>query len=91
MRRYLAPELIELVGSLGMRVVEWSYWGWPLRPLLHIRQRRLRDATDHDLILRDGFSSRSSLVNSALLLLSKAERIPQHHAGSSLMLVAQRA
>ena len=88
-RRYLAPDLTDLVESLGLQVAQWSYWGWPLRPLLHIRQRRLRDATDHDEILRDGFSSRSNFVNSALWLLSQAERIPQHHAGSSLMLVAK--
>ena len=88
-RRYVASDLIGLVQSLGMHVVQWTYWGRPLLPLLRIRQRRLRDRTDRDQVLRDGFSPRGSLINQGLSLLSRAERIPQHRAGSSLMFVAQ--
>ena len=89
-RRYLGADLSALAQSCGLRVVDWTYWGWPLRLLLHIRQRRLRGATDHDQILRDGFSSRGALLNGALHLYSQLEVLPQQRAGSSLMLIAQR-
>jgi SAM-dependent methyltransferase len=89
-RRYLAPDLTELVQSLGLRAERWTYWGWPLRLLLHIRRRRLEGMTNADEILKDGFSPRSDLINIGLLLFSRLEAIPQHAAGSSLMLIAQR-
>ncbi len=88
-RRYDAKELLGLAESCGLRVERWSYWGWPLRPLLSIRRRQLRNATDHDAILRAGFTPPGAIGNAALMLLSQLEFIPQHHAGSSLMLVAQ--
>lgn len=88
-RRYDAKELLGLAEACGLRVERWSYWGWPLRPLLSIRRRQLRNATDHDAILRAGFTPPGAIGNAALMLLSQFERIPQHHAGSSLMLVAQ--
>ncbi len=89
-RRYLAPDLIALVEACGLKVTRWTYWGWPLRLLLRIRQHRLRGATDHDEILRSGFSTRGRAINAALWCFSHAERIPQQHAGSSLLLIAQR-
>jgi SAM-dependent methyltransferase len=89
-RRYLAPELVSLVESLGMSVPGWTYWGRPLRPLLSLRKRRLRNVADEDEVLREGFSPRSSVVNYGLWLLSQAEMIPQQSSGASLMLVAQK-
>jgi 2-polyprenyl-3-methyl-5-hydroxy-6-metoxy-1,4-benzoquinol methylase len=89
MRRYLARDLLALVAACGLEVVRWTYWGWSLRLLLHIRRRRLRGQTDDDQILRDGFDMRNGVINAGLWLFSQLERIPQHHAGSSLMLVAR--
>jgi SAM-dependent methyltransferase len=89
-RRYLAPELIDLVESAGLQSERWTYWGWPLRLLLHIRRRRLDKMTNNDQILRDGFSPRGGLFNFGLWLFSQLERIPQHSAGSSLMLIARK-
>jgi hypothetical protein len=82
--------LISLVESLGMTVPAWTYWGRPLRPLLSLRKRRLRDVADEDEVLREGFSPRNAPVNFGLWLLSQAEQIPQHSAGASLMLIAQQ-
>lgn len=90
-RRYLAPDLIDLVESLGLRAERWTYWGWPLRLLLHIRRRKLEGKTNSAEILKDGFSPRSGLINSALLAYSRLEAIPQSKSGSSLMLIARRA
>jgi SAM-dependent methyltransferase len=89
-RRYLSSELISLVESLGLRAEQWTYWGWPLRLLLHIRRRRLEKMTNHDEILRDGFSPRGGFINLGLFLFSQFEKIPQHGSGSSLMLIARR-
>lgn len=89
-RRYSAEELIALVEACGLKTTVWTYWGRPMLPLLAIRKRRLEKMTDEDEILRDGFASRGTLGNLALLTLSRCERIPQHKSGTSLMLVATR-
>ncbi len=87
-RRYDAEELIALCESCQLRVEKWTYWGRPLRPLLSIRQRKLRKMTDPSEILRSGFKPPGAIANAMLMFLSQFERIPQHRAGSSLLLVA---
>ena len=88
-RRYGAEELLELTKACGLRVENWTYWGRPLRPLLKVRRWQLRDATDHDAIIRSGFTPPGAIGNAMLMLLSQFESIPQHHSGTSLMLVAR--
>ena len=88
-RRYDSKMLLALAEACGLRVESWSYWGWPLRPLLSVRKWQLRNATDPDAILRSGFTPPGAIGNAMLMLLSQFERIPQHHSGSSLMLVAR--
>ncbi len=88
-RRYGAEDLLELCKACGLHVENWTYWGRPLRPLLQVRRWKLRHATDADAILRSGFAPPGAIGNALLLLLSRFESIPQHRAGSSLMLVAR--
>ena len=88
-RRYGSEELIELVKACGLRVENWTYWGRPLRPLLKVRRWQLRNATDPDAILRSGFTPPGKIGNTLLMFLSQLECIPQHHSGSSLMVVAR--
>ncbi|MEO6785884.1 MAG: class I SAM-dependent methyltransferase [Chthoniobacteraceae bacterium] len=89
-RRYSEDVLLALANACGLNVESWSYWGWPLRPLLHARKWRLRNVEDAGTILRAGFAPPGRIANALLLFLSQFERIPQHFSGSSLMLVAQR-
>ena len=79
-----------MVEACGLQTTAWTYWGKPMLPLLTIRKRRLEKMTNEDEILRDGFASRGTLGNLALLTLARCERIPQHKSGTSLMLVATR-
>ena len=90
LRRYAAEELIALVQACGLSTTSWTYWGRAMLPLLSIRQRRLAKLSNDADILRGGFAPPGPLANAALLTLSRFERLPQHHTGTSLMLVAQK-
>lgn len=88
-RRYSFETLREVAQRNRLQPQEWSYWGLPLIPILALRKVWLSRKTDQQDIIRTGFDSRSSLTNAALGILSRAEPIPQHLLGSSLMAVFQ--
>jgi SAM-dependent methyltransferase len=89
-RRYSSEALLSLAIACGLKVESWSYWGWPLRILLHIRKWRLRNVENPSTVLRTGFAPPGRIANALLFFLSQFEVIPQHRSGSSLMMVAQR-
>jgi SAM-dependent methyltransferase len=86
-RRYSFESLADVAQRNRLQPQEWSYWGLPLIPILALRKVWLSGKTDQQDIIRTGFDSRSSLTNAALGILSRAEPIPQHLLGSSLMAV----
>lgn len=88
-RRYSFKTLREVAQRNGLQPQEWSYWGLPLIPILALRKVWLSGKTDQQDIIRTGFDSRSALTNTALATFSRAEPIPQHLLGSSLMAVFQ--
>jgi hypothetical protein len=88
-RRYNIDTLTELAGRSGLAILEWTYWGLPMIPMLWLRKAILTAATDPHTI-RTGFDSRNRIVNEALLVLSHCEWIPQQLCGTSLMAVLTR-
>jgi SAM-dependent methyltransferase len=88
-RRYSFETLREVAQRNGLEPQEWSYWGLPLVPILTLRKVWLSGKSDQQDIIRTGFDSRSSVTNAALGMLSRAEAVPQHLLGSSLMAVFQ--
>jgi SAM-dependent methyltransferase len=85
-RRYDIATLNEVASQCGLTVRTWSYWGFPLTPLLIGRKIWLSIRSNGQTI-SEGFSARGNAVNRMLFLLSRCERIPQHFFGSSLMAV----
>jgi SAM-dependent methyltransferase len=88
-RRYSFAILGEVAERNKLRPQEWSYWGLPLVPILALRKAWLSGRSDQQDIIRTGFDSRSESVNAALGIISRAEIVPQHLLGSSLMAVFQ--
>jgi SAM-dependent methyltransferase len=88
-RRYSFEALRDVARRNRLELREWSYWGGPLVPVLALRKVWLSGKNDQREIIRTGFDSRSSVTNAALGMLSRAEPIPQHLLGSSLMAVFQ--
>ena len=87
-RRYDVEMLNRVAHRSGMIVRAWSYWGFPLTPLLFARKVWLATRSDNQII-SEGFSSRGTSLNRMLSLLSRCERTPQHLLGSSLMAVLE--
>lgn len=88
-RRYDVATFRALMAGQGLEVVEWTYWGLPMVPLLFIRKMLVSNQADHEAI-RNGFDSRGRLLNGVLMALSRMERIPQRIYGTSLMAVVCR-
>jgi SAM-dependent methyltransferase len=86
-RRYSAVELDKRMTQNGMAVLNWTYWGLPLVPMLAVRKLWLLGKRDEQSVISSGFSMRSSTINWALAAISRCEMIPQKIAGTSLMAV----
>lgn len=90
LRRYDHAMLAATARRSRLALTRWTYWGWPMTPLLWLRRLRLaRSGPDEDTI-RKGFQPPGALANRLLLLGSRLERIPQHLYGTSLMAVLER-
>lgn len=90
-RRYRIGDLERVVHSQSnVSIRRWSYWGGPFVPLLLARRLVLKFSSSNQVV-KTGFSTGSSLVNSALKVLSRCEWIPQHIWGTSLMMVLEKA
>lgn len=88
-RRYDAAAFRALMAERGLEIVEWTYWGLPMVPLLFIRKMLSLRTTDREAI-RSGFDSRGRLLNGVLMALSRMEHIPQQFYGTSLMAAVRR-
>ena len=90
-RRYSIKTLQKVAAANGLLLKEWTYWGLPLVPSLLLRNLWLMGKHNEKEIIRDGFDSRSVVVNRMMDLLSGLEWIPQRVFGTSLMAVFRRA
>lgn len=86
-RRYSFTSLRKAAQRAGFEVSQWSYWGFPLVPLVFLRKLRLAGKRNDDEIITLGFDARSRTVDRCLGLLAQCESVPQHLAGTSLMAV----
>jgi SAM-dependent methyltransferase len=91
-RRYSIHTLREVAARNHLDLLEWSYWGLPLAPVLLVRKlRRVRKDDGGKADYAAGFDTGTTAVNNALGLLAKCEVIPQKFGGTSLMAVLQVA
>lgn len=88
-RRYDMAAFNALMVGRGLEILQWTYWGLPMVPLLFIRKMLLARKTDRDTIC-SGFDSRGRLFNEALMTLARLEHIPQRMYGTSLMAAVRR-
>ncbi len=83
-KRYLPEELKRTASLAGFRMLRWTYWGFPLLPLLLARKWLLKFRSKKKTI-EFGFSKRNVFFNHCLYLLSRLEKVPQQMTGTSLM------
>lgn len=86
-RRYSIHSMKRTARRNQLRIVKWTYWGFPLLATLAVRKLWLLGKHDKDKIISAGFDSRTNSINRLLELFSMCEVIPQKLAGSSLMAV----
>ena len=90
LRRYSRRSLRETAERNRLRLLRWTYWGFPLVPILIARNLWLARVRDRDRIISDGFDSRNDTVSHLLAVMAKLEVIPQRILGTSLMAVVER-
>ena len=88
-RRYSSGTLQVTAGRSRFKITNWSYWGFPLVPMLLLRKFWLRGWKDQSKVVSVGIDSRTPSLNKALGILSKCEMIPQKLMGTSLLAVLQ--
>jgi SAM-dependent methyltransferase len=88
-RRYDISKLRRIAKHCELRMARWTYWGLPLYPLLMLRKFILR-RTPRSEVIAAGFSPRNAITNLALHWAARAELIPQHKFGTSLMALLAR-
>lgn len=90
-RRYSHRSLRDTAARNGLQLARWSYWGFPLIPVLLARRLWLARIHDRGRIISEGFASRTKTMNYWLGVISRFELIPQRVLGTSLMAVIERA
>lgn len=86
-RRYSIHSMRRIARRNQLRIVKWTYWGFPLLAPLVLRKLWLLGKHDKDKAISAGFDSRTNAINRLLEIFSMCEVIPQTLAGSSLMAV----
>ncbi len=88
-RRYSRRTLQLTAGRNGLKITNWSYWGFALVPMLLLRKIWLQGWKDQSKVVSVGIDSRTPSLNKALGILSRCEMIPQKLMGTSLMAILQ--
>ena len=83
--RYNKNSLAELIAPSDFQLVNQTYWGLGLVPVLAIRKLLLAFEKDNKKIIENGFKPTHPIVNKALYAVSKIEVIPQTLLGGSIM------
>jgi hypothetical protein len=88
-RRYNIETLRRIAARNGLTILEWTYWGLPLIPLLFLRKLLLASARNQNVIQR-GFDPGTVSLNEVMMVWSRCEWIPQKISGTSLMAALKR-
>jgi SAM-dependent methyltransferase len=87
-RRYDIDMMQETLQGLGVTLTGWTYWGFPMLPLLWMRKALL--SVKKENIIQTGFKPPGKIGNLALRILSRLEVIPQHFYGTSMIVLVQK-
>jgi SAM-dependent methyltransferase len=88
-RRYDIGGLTKVAERNGITIGAWTYWGFSMIPLLVLRKLWVR-MRPREKVISSGWAAGGSLMNGLLLLLSRAEFVPQHCMGTSLLTVLKK-
>jgi SAM-dependent methyltransferase len=88
-RRYSIHTLREVAERNRLELLEWSYWGLPLLPVLFVRKLRPMGKDGGSKAYSAGFDTRTANLNRTMGLLAQCEVLPQKLLGTSLMAVLQ--
>ena len=84
-RRYSIDQLMKIAERNGFKARAFTYWGLPLVPLLLLRKAMSMQRSNG----KAGFDARGRAMNTLLGLLARAEPMPQHFLGTSVMAVLE--
>ena len=87
-RRYDRADISQICAKHRMEVVEWSYWGISLLPVLLMRNLIVSHVPD-DQVIKKGFSA-NNFVSLILRFFSRLEMLPNHVLGTSLMFILKK-
>ncbi len=90
LRRYRIGSLEALARRHELTLARYTYWGFPLLPLLALRKLWMLARSGEGEIAA-GFETGGPVRDRALLWLSRCEPIPQQLIGTSLMAVLRSA
>jgi len=83
-RRYSKRDIERISDHHDLSVKKWTYWGFPLLPILFMRNLAVSRAPKENII-KNGFSPPNKLASIFLEYLAKCESIPNHLVGTSVM------
>ncbi|MFL6516321.1 MAG: class I SAM-dependent methyltransferase [Chthoniobacterales bacterium] len=86
-RRYNKRALLQLMNKAGLRMVNYTYWGLPLYPVL-VARKMILGTLYRGRRYTAGFRPAGAWVNSIMRIVSRLEYLPQRILGISLLGVA---
>jgi SAM-dependent methyltransferase len=84
-RRYSVNQLAKVAEENGFKARAFTYWGFPLVPLLLLRKGMTLDRADG----KAGFDTKGPAINGILSWLARCEPLPQKLLGTSVMAVLE--
>jgi hypothetical protein len=84
-RRYSVEQLVKIAEQNGFKARAFTYWGFPLVPLLLLRKAMRMERSNG----KAGFDARGPVMNSLLSFLARFEPLPQKFLGTSVMAVLE--
>ncbi|MCT0206232.1 bifunctional 2-polyprenyl-6-hydroxyphenol methylase/3-demethylubiquinol 3-O-methyltransferase UbiG [Synechococcus sp. CS-1332] len=88
-RRYSANDVKRIAKEHNLSIIKWSYWGLALIPVL-IMRNFIVHFSERSKVIQRGFSPSSPFVGRVLGFLASLEILPNHFAGTSLMIVFKK-
>jgi len=90
LRRYTIKELTDIAEVHDLKIINKTYWGFPLIPLALARKILFCRSKNEEKIIRQGFKPPGKIVNYLFYCWSKLEFLPQCVAGTSAMMIYKK-